>query len=162
MDLDEWIFASLKACNKNLTSHASDSEDTSSDVEARNERLITEMKNEIALQKTQISDQQDELGVLRSQQEKIALEMEEMKRQSHEIAMLRETVQKLLESHAGAATSSGIIPQCATDEGLDTCTGTVEWDNLEDTRSNIVFPGEGDNMDTMEDETSARRGRSSP
>lgn len=39
-----------------------------------------EIKEELAIQKAQIAYQQEELGMLRSQQKKAAREMEEMKR----------------------------------------------------------------------------------
>ena len=141
MDLDEWIFNLLEACNKNWTAHASG-------VEAEKEGAVKEMKEEMALQKTQIADQQEELEMLRSQQEKSALEMEE------KIAMLRETVEKLLESQeAAAATSSGIITQCAPENSLITHTAKLEY------VSSDVVAGEGDNMDAMEDVTSPQEGQ---
>ena len=69
MDLDEYIFALLEACNAKWTGHASDSdsEDNRSDEEARNVSSITEMKEEIARQKTQIASQQEELMRQRDQ-----------------------------------------------------------------------------------------------
>ena len=80
MDLDEWIFASLKAWNKKWAEHACDLE------------AVEEMKEEIALQKAQIADQQEEL----------MLQKNRMAKQNDEIVILRETLQKLLESHAAA------------------------------------------------------------
>ena len=95
MDLDEWLFAGLEAWNENWTKHASDSEGASSDVDAEAEKggEITELKNEVALQKDQ------------------------MTRQNEEIAMLRETMQKMQASIA-AFSSSESIPQCSANESL--------------------------------------------
>ncbi len=93
MDLDEYIFALLEACNGNWTGHASDSdsEDTRSvDEEARNERetSITEMKEELERQRAQIESQQEELMLQRAQ----------ATRQNDEIAMLRGIVQQIQDS----------------------------------------------------------------
>ena len=95
MDLDEWLFAGLEAWNKNWTKHASDSEGGRSDVDAESEKggEITELKNEVALQKDQ------------------------MTRQNEEIAMLRETVQNMQTSFA-AFSSSESIPQFSANESL--------------------------------------------
>lgn len=143
MDLDEWIFVTLKACNEKWTAHASDSEDTSSDVDvdARNGSsfVVAEMKKEIALQKTQIADQKKE----------IMLQKEQMARQNGEIAMLRETVEKLLESHAVVSTSSDIIPQCTTNTNKSLTTrarpyGTESEDTCSDSDA---VAGEGETKD---------------
>ena len=150
MDLDEYIFASLKAWNKKWTAHACDSESSS----AEKEGAIEEMKEEIAVQKVQIASQQEELDTLRSQQEKAALKMDEMIRQTNEIAMLRETVQKLLESQAPTAgISSESTPQCNAEKSLTTYVAKSE-----DTCSDVVAR-ERERMNTVEDETSRHEGQ---
>ena len=64
------------------------------------------MKNEIALQKAQIADQQEELRILCSRQEDHT-SMEVVKRQSHGISMSRETIHiQQKESQAAAETVS--------------------------------------------------------
>ncbi len=90
MDLDEYVFASLKACNRKWIAHASDSESS-----AAKESAIEEMKEQIALQKTQIASQQEELA---TQQEDLKLQKEQAARQSNEIAILRKAVQKMQDS----------------------------------------------------------------
>ncbi len=108
MDLDEWIFASLKACNRKWTAHSSDSDsssdsESSSDPQSESEKggAIEEMKEEFSLQKAQIASQQEEL----------MRQKDQLARQNGEIAMLRETVQNLVELHAAAATSPESSPQ---------------------------------------------------
>ena len=147
MDLDEYIFALMEACNEKWTAHASDQSESSSGSEAEKEGALDEMKEEIALQKAQIISQQEELGMLRFHQEKKALEMEE------KITKLRETVQKLLESHAPAALSSESTPQCAVGESLNAHTAESEGNLPEE----VV--GEGERMNEMEDETSCQEGQ---
>jgi hypothetical protein len=71
MELDEWIFSDLAAINERWTAHADESEDTSSDIEARNGSVIAKMTKEIALHKAQIVSQQEELRKLRESVEKI-------------------------------------------------------------------------------------------
>lgn len=75
IDLDEWIFASLKTWNEKWTSHASDSE-SSSDVKREKEGAIEEMKEEIALQKTQIASQQEEIML---QKDQMAMQNDEIR-----------------------------------------------------------------------------------
>ncbi len=125
MDLDEWIFASLKACNKSWTAHASDS-DSSSDAQAEKEGAIKKMKEEIALQKAQIASQQEEL----------MLQKDQMARQNDEIAKLSESMQRMQESFAVVSAAAAAtmapesIPQSPSNESVTSY--TVE---LEDTNS---------------------------
>ncbi len=113
MDLDEYIFASLKACNRKWTAHASDSE-SDSDSEAEKEGSIEEMREELRLQKTQIAIQQEEL----------MLQKDQMAKQNGEIAMLRKAVQRMEESFAGVAPES--IPQSLPNESVTALTAALE------------------------------------
>ncbi len=140
MDLDEWIFAALKAWNEKWTAHASDSE-SSSDSEAEKAGAIEEMKGEIALQKSQIADQQEELMLQRDQ----------VTKQNNEIAMLRETLQKLLGSHITASTSPESIPQ------YDAAKKCLAAAKLDDYCSDAVA-GEKEAINQMEDENSSQKG----
>ena len=139
MDLDEWIFASLKAYNKSWTAHASDSE-SSSDAQAEKE-AIKKMKEEIALQKAQIASQQEEL----------MLQKDQMARQNDEIAKLSESMQKMQESFvavsaaAAAAVAPESIPQSPSNESVTSY--TVE---LEDTNSD-ADSGKDMSMNEVED-----------
>ena len=131
MDLDEYIFALLEACNEKWTAHASDSEDTSSDEEARNESEssieITEMKEEIKRQKTQIASQQEELGILRSQQEELMRQRDQVTRQNDEIARLHDVVQQMQDSLVQ------FIPQSQSppNESVTTQKAGLEGESLE-------------------------------
>ncbi len=127
MDLDEWIFASLKAWNKKWTAHSSDSDSSSeeeesssgSEAEAEAEKggAIEEMKEEISLQK----------GQLESQQEELMRQKDQLARQNDEIAMLRETFQKMQDSFA---VSAGSIAQSPSSESV---TKTMHTSLLEGT-----------------------------
>jgi len=119
MDLDEYIFALLEACNDKWTAHTSDSEETSSDEEARNESesSITEMKKEIERQKTQIASQQEELMLQRDQ----------VARQNDEIARLREVVQQMQVSLVQSIPQS----QSPPNESVTTQTAGLEDESLE-------------------------------
>ena len=125
MDLDEWLFAGLEAWNENWTKHSSESEGASSDVDAEAEKggEITELKNEVALQKDQ------------------------MTRQNEEIAMLRETVQNMQTSFA-AFSSSESIPQCSANESL---IHAVESESEDTTCLDAVAAG-GGTMNTTTNE----------
>ena len=152
MDLDEWIFASLKACSRKWTAHSSDSDSRSeeesssgSEAEAKKGGAIEEMKEEAVLQKAQIESQQEEL----------MRQKDQLARQNGEIAMLRETFQNLLESHAVASTSpeSSPQPQFATKKSL--ITHAAEIKNAcsdEDAR-------EGETTTTMKEETTSQEGQ---
>lgn len=147
LELDEKVFTALQACSENWTSHTSESEPSSnSNSEAEKEAATVEMKKEIELQKVKIADQREQLEMLRSQQEKTALEMEK------KITKLRETVLKMLESQV-AAISSESTPQC-TDESLTTHTSRLKDSRLD------VSAGEGEIMNTVEDENSCQEGAS--
>ncbi len=132
MDLDEWIFASLKACNKNWTAHASDSE-SSSNAEAEREEAFKKMKDEIAIQKAQIASQQEEL----------MLQKDQVARQNDKIAMLSESMEKMQESFAAvfdaaaAAVAPESIPQSVSNESVTTPIESVTSSRaeLEDTNS---------------------------
>ena len=105
MDLDEWIFAALKACNEKWTEHASESEDSSSDTKVEKGGAIDEMKDKIALQDAQIADQQKEL-----MRQKI--QIEQMTSRSGELTELQEGVQNMQESQAGSSASFETIFYC--------------------------------------------------
>eukprot|EP00985_Skeletonema_marinoi_P008780 scaffold4015_cov200-Skeletonema_marinoi.AAC.11 len=96
MDLDEWIFAALKACNEKWTEHAADAEDSSSEAEKGG--AIDEMKDKIVLQDAQIADQQKELMRQKEQ-------IEQMARRSGELTELQEAVQNMQDSLAGSSAS---------------------------------------------------------
>ena len=96
MDLDEWIFAALKACNEKWTEHAADAEDSSSEAEKGG--AIDKMKDKIALQDAQIADQQKELMRQKEQ-------IEQMARRSGELTELQEAVQNMQDSLAGSSAS---------------------------------------------------------
>jgi len=145
MDLDEWIFASLKACGRKWAAHLSDS-DSSSGSEAEAGGAIEEMKEEAARQKAQIASQQEEL----------MRQKDQLARQNGEIAMLRETFQNLLESHAVSSTSpeSNPQPQYATKTSL-----TTHAAEMEDACSDKdVGEGETETKNTMKDETASQEG----
>eukprot|EP00984_Skeletonema_dohrnii_P010978 scaffold4339_cov100-Skeletonema_dohrnii-CCMP3373.AAC.3 len=93
MDLDEWIFAALEACKEKWTAHAADSKDSSSDTEKGG--VIDEMKDKIALQDSQIADQQKEL-----MRQKI--QIEQMARQFGELTELQEGRSRINVFVAGA------------------------------------------------------------
>ena len=141
MDLDEWIFAALKAWNEKWTAHASDSE-SSSDSEAEKLGAIEEMKGEIALQKSQIADQQEELMLQRDQ----------VAKQNNEIAMLRETVQNLLGSHPTASTFKS-IPQSTVSESLSKTAAKLEGVSSDA----VTVTGDRESMNTTEDENSRQK-----
>ncbi len=143
MDLDEWIFASLKACGRKWAAHLSDS-DSSSGSEAEAGGAIDEMKEEAARQKAQIASQQEELMRQRDQ----------LARQNGEIAMLREKFQNLLESHAVSSTSpeSNPQPQYATKTSLTTYAA-----EMEDACSDKDVGG-GETKNTMKVETASQEG----
>eukprot|EP00574_Skeletonema_japonicum_P005527 CAMPEP_0201727808 /NCGR_PEP_ID=MMETSP0593-20130828/13751_1 /ASSEMBLY_ACC=CAM_ASM_000672 /TAXON_ID=267983 /ORGANISM="Skeletonema japonicum, Strain CCMP2506" /LENGTH=161 /DNA_ID=CAMNT_0048219737 /DNA_START=1 /DNA_END=486 /DNA_ORIENTATION=- len=125
MDLDEWIFASLKACSRKWTAHSSDSDSSSgeesssgSEAEAEKGGAIEEMKEEIALQK----------GQLESQLEELMRQKDQLARQNNEIAMLRETFQKMQDF---LALSAGSIPQSPSIESVTMHTSLLEGTVLE-------------------------------
>ena len=118
MEIDERVFSALEAGNEKWTSHAAETEDSSSDADTGNKSLTPEMKEEIAFQKEQIE----------SQEKKLMLQEEQMKRQSEDIKMLREAVKQMQESQTASATSSAITPQCASDESMSA--HTVDWENI--------------------------------
>jgi hypothetical protein len=104
MDMDEWIFATLEAANEKWTAHAADgSEDTNSDIEARSESIIAEMKEEMTRQSEQIESQQEQIT---SQQEQITSQQEQITSQQEELRMLRELVEKIQQSQAAAAAAA--------------------------------------------------------
>ncbi len=102
MDLDEYIFASLKAWNEKWTNHSSDSE-SSSDSEAEKGGVIAEVKEEIALQKVQLASQQEEL----------MRQKDQLERQNGELAMRRDTMQTIQDTLAVSAAS---LPQSPSNE----------------------------------------------
>ena len=155
MDLDEWIFAALKACNEKWTKHAADSEDSSSDTKAEKGGVVDEMQDKIALQDAQIADQQKELRLLRSQQEELVLQMDEMKRQSDDITILREAVKQLQESQAATSASSESfpIPQCDANGSV-----TAPTAESVDTSSDKVV-GNGGTMSEVGDENALQKGQ---
>mmetsp|Transcript_12901 Transcript_12901/g.25990 ORF Transcript_12901/g.25990 Transcript_12901/m.25990 type:complete len:318 (+) Transcript_12901:494-1447(+) len=90
MEIDEYIFAALKASNEKWTAHAAESEDS---------RLLTEvseMKEKAERQRAQIESQQEQIN---DQQGQITDQREELK-------MLREMVEKIQEAQAATAAAS--------------------------------------------------------
>ncbi len=138
--MDEWIFASLKACNKSWTAHASDSESTS-DSAVEKEGAIEEMKEEMALQKTQIASQQEELMHQKDQ----------MARQNNEIALLRESMQNMQDSFAAvsaAAATVAVSPESIPQSSSKSLTSNVA--GLEGTSSD-TDAGEDESVNEVED-----------
>ena len=129
MDLDEWLFAGLEAWNENWTKHASDSEDTSLDVEAEKGGKMAELKNEVALQKDQVA------------------------RQNDEIAILRETVQKMQASIA-AFSSSESVPPCSANVSLNAYSVESEENTCLD-----AVAGDVETMHLLKDDNSNQRGQ---
>jgi uncharacterized coiled-coil protein SlyX len=117
MDMDEHIFAALEAANEKWTAHAA--EDTSSDTEARSGSIINEMKDEIALQREQITSQQEDLR------------------------KLRELVEKLQESQAAAAAAAAAATNATTSSDSESteCEGDTNAREM-DQSDEIIMPHE--------------------
>jgi len=102
MELDEWIFSDLEAINEKWTKHSSNGSESDRGTrldtdEAGEGSIIDEMKEEIALQKVQITSQQGQIASLQE-----------------DLRMLHEMVERLQAAASPASDSEGFF-ECEGD-----------------------------------------------